>query len=65
MALDALNTNEVFPFTSDARLLTIFPTQTRIRVVSDSSALPVTTIGNNTFVPEPGQYYKIVVKKEL
>ena len=51
------------PFSSDVRLLTIFPAQTRIRIASDSSGLPVTTIGDNEFVPELGQFYQIVVKK--
>jgi len=63
MVLDSLNTNQVSPFSSDARLLSILPAQTRIRVASDSSGLSVTTIGNNEFIPELGQYYEIAVEK--
>jgi hypothetical protein len=63
MALDSLNTNQIVPFSSDVRLLTIFPAQIRIRIVSDSSGLPVTTTGDNEFVPELGQFYQIAVKK--
>jgi hypothetical protein len=62
MELDS-STNQIVPFSSDLRLLTISPAQTRIRIVSDSSGLPVTTIGDNEFVPELGQFYQILVKK--
>jgi hypothetical protein len=63
MALESLNTNQEIPISSDVRLLTMSLSPTRIRVVSDSSGLPITTIGGNEFAPELGQYYEVRLEK--
>jgi hypothetical protein len=51
-------------FSTDARQV-LFPNGIRVRLIvrNDFSGFSVQTIGDNEVIPEPNQYYKIVVTK--